>query len=35
MKRYSNIIILGTTDKKWADEGELWISEKVFNLSTF
>lgn len=27
MKRYTYITLLGTTDKKWADEGEVCITE--------
>jgi hypothetical protein len=34
MKRYTNIDLLNTTGKKWADEGEIRIPEKSFNLIT-
>lgn len=28
MKRYSYTWSLDTTDKKWADEGGIWVSER-------
>lgn len=29
MKRYTYITVLGTTDKKWGEEGTLHIFEKI------